>query len=491
MQEQNFEKQVQHKLDELSLTPSAPVWQKVEKEIREKKKRRRLIVFWLFPFLIGAGTFWGIHTFMGKEENQVTRISTSNPQAAEKQISTSTSKEQMEVTVNAKQPTTTVPNQNISATTITEASSLSTPPTPAIKTSTTRKKPNQIKLSENQDNVSSLMAKTKKKFKPVSPQKQKRDGTLIPDEVSSGIAIDVAIQDLSTDDRVGEVTSNLVIDTITKQQPTLNSSTITKEEDAKPNTALDSVQNKKDQNKMAKWSWAAQASYGIASLQTDFLSKAFGTPQAFSDPLLNSGTPSSPSPPAAMHVPPRIENGPAFHASIIVKRNLNKRFAATAALQYSYLSVKNSVGQTVERDTMVFYAAANRMVLDQFYRPVQSGGQLQEYVNQYHFLELPVGIEWQLHKRLPLRLQTGLSLSYLINTNALVYDPNARIFYQNNDLFSKWQLQFFSGITYRVWQHKSLGVHMGPYFQFGLTNLEKENKNHHLLSTGLKAAFSF
>jgi hypothetical protein len=92
---------------------------------------------------------------------------------------------------------------------------------------------------------------------------------------------------------------------------------------------------------------------------------------------------------------------------------------------------------------------------------------------------------------LPLLLQTGLSLSYLFKTNALVYDPNARIYYQNNDLFSKMQLQFFSGFTCKVWQHKNLGIHAGPYLQYGLTNLEKGNTNHHLLSTGLKAALTF
>lgn len=58
MHEQNFEKQVQQKMEELSLTPSAPVWQKVEGEIRKKKDRRRLI-FWLLPLLlVGGGAWW-------------------------------------------------------------------------------------------------------------------------------------------------------------------------------------------------------------------------------------------------------------------------------------------------------------------------------------------------------------------------------------------------------------------------------------------------
>ena len=50
MQDQNFEKQVKQKMEELSLTPSEPVWQKVEEQIRKKRDRRRLL-FWL-PFTV-------------------------------------------------------------------------------------------------------------------------------------------------------------------------------------------------------------------------------------------------------------------------------------------------------------------------------------------------------------------------------------------------------------------------------------------------------
>src|SRR5687767_10972187 len=57
MQEQNFEKQVQQTMEELSFVPSEPVWQKVESQIRGKKDKRRLI-FWVLPFiLLGGGYF--------------------------------------------------------------------------------------------------------------------------------------------------------------------------------------------------------------------------------------------------------------------------------------------------------------------------------------------------------------------------------------------------------------------------------------------------
>src|SRR5215213_4098222 len=57
MQEPNFEKQVRQKMEELSFTPSEPVWQKVEEQIRKKKERRR-VFFWILPFALLGGIYF-------------------------------------------------------------------------------------------------------------------------------------------------------------------------------------------------------------------------------------------------------------------------------------------------------------------------------------------------------------------------------------------------------------------------------------------------
>jgi hypothetical protein len=44
-----FEKQVQQKMDELQLRPSTEVWEEVEKRIRKEKKRRWLHYCWAEP----------------------------------------------------------------------------------------------------------------------------------------------------------------------------------------------------------------------------------------------------------------------------------------------------------------------------------------------------------------------------------------------------------------------------------------------------------
>ena len=55
MQENNFEKQVQQKMEELQFVPSEPVWQKVALQIGKEKRKRRLVLF-LLPLLLATGS---------------------------------------------------------------------------------------------------------------------------------------------------------------------------------------------------------------------------------------------------------------------------------------------------------------------------------------------------------------------------------------------------------------------------------------------------
>ena len=53
-----FEKKVQQKMEELTLNPSPPVWEKIELQIRPEKKRRR-VLFWIpFGIVLLAGGWW-------------------------------------------------------------------------------------------------------------------------------------------------------------------------------------------------------------------------------------------------------------------------------------------------------------------------------------------------------------------------------------------------------------------------------------------------
>ena len=59
MEPNNFEKNVQHKLDELKIPPSDAVWANVEKHIRKKDKDRKLIfIFFFLAVILLSGAYW-------------------------------------------------------------------------------------------------------------------------------------------------------------------------------------------------------------------------------------------------------------------------------------------------------------------------------------------------------------------------------------------------------------------------------------------------
>src|SRR5829696_7980647 len=63
-----FEKEVQKKMEELNLSPSAPVWEKIKLEVMPEKKRRRAIFWVFFGLLILGGGYLTYEMFMPAEQ---------------------------------------------------------------------------------------------------------------------------------------------------------------------------------------------------------------------------------------------------------------------------------------------------------------------------------------------------------------------------------------------------------------------------------------
>src|SRR3712207_7715845 len=59
----------------------------------------------------------------------------------------------------------------------------------------------------------------------------------------------------------------------------------------------------------------------------------------------------------------------------------------------------------------------------------RSDSNSEPYRNRYHYIELPVGFEYRLFKKLPLQLQHGISFGRMIASDALYYDRSANVYY--------------------------------------------------------------
>ena len=131
-------------------------------------------------------------------------------------------------------------------------------------------------------------------------------------------------------------------------------------------------------------------------------------------------------------------------------------------------------------------------MVENFY-PVSSGERMEPYKNSYHFLELPVGINWQVMKSIPLQLETGFRIGRLIKTNALHYDSQQSIYYEDEQLFKRTQFSFYTGLSYRIFKMNKASLYIGPKAQFQLTNLLPKNDygKQHLYFTGVETRISF
>ena len=99
----NFENNVQQKLDELRLRPTEQVWLEVERRIREKKRRR--VIFWfLLPgiLLLGGGTWLMLNQF--GEKNEIAAIKTIEKSEIHSKEQTENKEVEKPVTLNQETP---------------------------------------------------------------------------------------------------------------------------------------------------------------------------------------------------------------------------------------------------------------------------------------------------------------------------------------------------------------------------------------------------
>ncbi|HSZ35089.1 MAG TPA: outer membrane beta-barrel protein, partial [Puia sp.] len=192
-------------------------------------------------------------------------------------------------------------------------------------------------------------------------------------------------------------------------------------------------------------------------------------------------------------LPSEVTTGFSFIAGLAVNRALSRRISLSAGLNYRYFSTRIHTGNAVDSSISVYnYAAYSPSPLSYSVNRFYQNGSALSYTNQYHFLELPVTVKFQLNKneKLPVYWEAGLSLSYLISTNALFFDPNENVYYQNKELFNKTQLSWVTSILIGIPLGKNQ-LQLGPQLQYGFTDLIKSGtgSSEHLFYGGFKISY--
>jgi len=459
-----FEKQVQQKMEELKLVPSEPVWQKVEEQIRKKKDRKKFILG--IPFLallLGGGLWIGMEQYSNKvvSHNGNNEIQKENSVSVPSKIANETGTKITEQTIQ---------DHNETA-------------TPTIS-----QKKNDIELTNPKNGSSSFRSKLAIKKEPsfeiktskenLVPEKKEtstnKNRTTVPETKLPEETVQSPVEKKSPTDAVPKnvhTTDSLHLTSATKEKVEAN---ISKPDSAKHDTAsIKKSEIKKHAE--SKWKYNLIVAPGLSGFNR--LNLFNGQKSLAASPAYNSGGLSSGG--SQYYGPSEVKKGISFSIGGLIKNELGKRTSFSTGLQYNYYSNTIQVGNRVFQ---------NRTIMDfsvaQYYS--NAGPSLQPYHNHYHFISLPAAIDWQLLKTVPLNFHTGLSLQYLIQTNALRFDYNSQTYFHNIKAFNRAQLFSEFGFTYSV-PLKQKPLEFGPQLQYGLTRLEKGNSTNHLFSYGLTA----
>jgi hypothetical protein len=190
--------------------------------------------------------------------------------------------------------------------------------------------------------------------------------------------------------------------------------------------------------------------------------------------------------PSTYYTYSQSQNEPAFafKAGVHARKNISKRSSLSAGLGYSYLADRIKIG-TNQSPAQSFSALW-------YY----SGSPQKTHTDHFHFIELPLVYNWRVTNNADhfLSLNVGVAPSYLLSTNALVYDTTlGGIYYYNKDLITKFHFNFISGISYQFRNKKNLEFSFGPQFSFDVTKAFKSDldKRKYILYTGIDARVFF
>ncbi|MES1198124.1 MAG: hypothetical protein ABUL41_02500 [Chitinophagaceae bacterium] len=470
MSANEFEKKVQQKLEELKLSPSAGVWEEVEKRIRKEKKRRIFILlFFLFGALLLAG---GIIITKWTENNKIVKTGTIDQKIDKTNpVSIPSQKESIKETK---------PEINKSDEAVAE-NNQTEEPRPTIND----KKETKITLTER---IKSISAEDKLLTKNTPPKSVRTNEPEVKKEVvKNKPVIDQGIETLA-------IVKNDPIVTSDKPTDSLHIADIAKESGNKIETSQNHYFDKPDSSGINKQdslkSIVENINDSIATVTTEskplqqnkktkkwsfsFMLKAgrsniaegvkFFDGNVYADASLYSSPASSPGSgtPQYYYASPVSPSG-SYGTGIFAKHPISKRLDLNFGLSYSYFSNKMNVGSRI--DSSFLYNSS--VALRNFYRPSATGSQA--YKNQYHFIRLSSGLSWRFinSKKFQLSWDNELSYDRLLSSNALRFDSNLPGYYKDVSALTRNHIFLTTGLSVPILKR----FEINPYTAWSLTHV--------------------
>lgn len=458
----DFEKQAKQLLDEITFRPNDEVWLQVEKRIREKKRRRWIIILPLFLALMLGGYFMANKYSIGNKEkiiaadkdkaktNLVTPVQNNTVTKNEKAIAGSVNNDLK----NIEKATTLVENENQLVTKSSVRYKL--PVTPYKKINKNNAAANNPTVLYNGDDIISKGNLTTENST-VNP-------VLIP------IKTDDAISKQNNLNKPGKEENKLTekaIDNIVKTEIKLPVNSVNKK-------AIVKKQNKPGTN----WKFGITFSAGLSNVQENLLGLSLNTTKAaYSANTATGGQ--------QLRQPSANYKDFAYRAGFFLQRKISKRSNFSFGLNYALYQTRINVGAKI--DSLIPVANATGVFYDATRSGISVTGQQNKYHSKLHYVELPVLFTTQINKssKLPVYWVGGFSIGKLIASNYLHYDTTASgIYYKDNSLLKKVAVNLQTGFGVTFFNSKAMPVTIAPTLQFGLTDFLKNSADKRYLLFG-------
>lgn len=495
----DFEKNVQQKMGEFQLTPSASVWNEVRERVRlENKRRRRVIFWWMLPLLI-AGV--GAILYFSQTENktgdktishqpQGSKVAPVAEQGTEQQpADKTTASPGMEINNTVPQPPVMdKPGNNASA-----AANTSNNTNRTETTSTTvyvKRKP----IQDNRENiVSSSVAGRKAKRNAVTPQNNMEDAVVNTTGNNPVRPVDNLPADVT-----GKTEEHIIL-TADASEPVSNRPDITVLHPAadiaanktanKPKVKEPETKNESPLVKITQknnWETGIVLGLGVASRTSSPLSGTSEKAQSvYAVP--NASVPNSP-----VYTPPGALLGRSlFQAGIYTRKQITGRTAFTTGIQYANYSTKQETGMFIDSILVITSSRRSGYVrADGFYR----SGKTYVFNNKYSLVQVPVLFEWQLGKgkEVPFSWVNGFTPSLLAGTNSLVFNNTTGAYYKDKTAYNSFQLFYNTGLSARFGADTKHPVTAGITLEYAITGLHKNRatEKNNLVSFGFQLKYA-
>ncbi|MEP6464890.1 MAG: hypothetical protein ABJB05_01230 [Parafilimonas sp.] len=481
MQENEFEKQVKNAMEDFRLSPSASVWEKVKKNLDEKKRRIIPFIFLLIAGLIAISYF----TYNVSQKQQTKSIQT----IVEKNINNKIIKNNEasnKSKLNADNNNIVIPEKH--------DSSLSNKTKHLQYSVSLYNKEKVIKHADNDFVINdSIKPFNKKASKLSSKNHLKRE---------------IKNQNLQANDQLKVSHKKSADQSLTLHQhtkTTVDSSTTLIQKDIINDTgkiinlvktdAYVATQNNKDNSKtfikkltikykIPNWKFGVTASYGRSSLTEKVKESNVSAPQYFTsgnNPNVSTTTPNA-------HP---FSSSNAYSFGVVVQKKILKNAYISSGLNIIHLSAKANVNNKI--DSSLIVQTSNNISSFYAVNGYYQRGSTKTVVSNYNFIEVPVNFQQYIFhsKQTSLSYNAGFSLRQLLSSNALIYNSDNDVYFSKSNFFRKTQFQLSAGLNIEINTGKYNSFFVGPQFSYSLSNLAKNANNGslHFINYGLQAGF--